>query len=168
MVSQIFWVIKGSTIFYTARLVPSLIISAVIMCVLPFVALLPQPINFWLTVILLVILGAIRGTVAASVFSMGGMLPFEYMSALMIGTAACGLLCNSLRALTLVLFPVMPEDLGTEVEHRNSFYSTLVFFSIAASFMLLCAVVQAKFMATSEFAIYHLDWTHNVDQSDMA
>jgi hypothetical protein len=140
-VVQIFWMIKGQNVFYTARLVPSFLITALVMVLLPFIALLPQPINFWLTVVLLIIFGAVSGTIQASVFSMGGILPFEYMSSIIIGMAVCGLFCNGLRGLTLVLFPVTPEEMGTIVQEYQSLYSTVVFFSISAILLIVCAFV---------------------------
>ena len=50
---------------------------------------------------------------------MAGGLPTKYMSICLLGASMCGVVCSMLRALTVVIFPVPFEALGTEEGQRN-------------------------------------------------
>jgi hypothetical protein len=72
---------------------------------------------------------------------MAASLPYEYISAVMIGAAMCGIICNIIRAGTLLVFSVEPEQVGTDLHKKNQFYSSLLFFGLASISCVICLVI---------------------------
>jgi hypothetical protein len=88
------------------------ILEAVIMIVLPFLAHVPEEesTRFWACFCLLFFFGAVNGMCQASVFGLAGILPGEYMGAVMFGNGVSGVACNSLAMIFLATFDPKKED----------------------------------------------------------
>ena len=93
------------------------VIEAIIILVLPFVANVGEGgddahgdidnggLRFWGCFSLLFIFGAVNGMCQASVFGLAGILPGEYMGAVMFGNGVSGVATNSLGMLFLAIMP---------------------------------------------------------------
>ena len=83
--------------------------------------------------VILFIFGIITGICQASVFSMAGVLPFEFMGAVMLGQGIAGIIANVLRALSLIIFPVTKNE-------NNLYIGALVYFLVGAVLMIICGM----------------------------
>jgi solute carrier family 29 (equilibrative nucleoside transporter), member 1/2/3 len=107
-------------------------LSAIILIVIPFLAHIGGAYAFWSVFVVLFIYGIILGIQQASIYSMAGVLPFRFMGAVMVGNGVAGIASNILRALSLIIWPVKVPG--------NEFKGALVFFLIAAVFMIICGM----------------------------
>ena len=69
-------------------------------------------------------------------------VPPKYMGSVMFGSGVCAIFCNILRAVTLLAFPT--NDPATK--SKNEWLSALVFFFVAATIMLLNAMIQLFYL----------------------
>jgi len=68
--SQVVLVILGKRFNYTQRLVPLFIAAGIIIFAIPFLCLLSSPTNFVLVLLILLIFGAVSGSIQGTVYSM--------------------------------------------------------------------------------------------------
>ena len=134
MLIAMFWVIiSGKKYSFTTRIVTCFIISAIVIIILPFLAEIGGTTAFWLVFIDLLIFGIISGVLRATVYSLAAALPFPYMGALMFGTGVSGIFTNVLRGLSFWLWPM-------DESANNNFYAIVAYCSMAAFFLILCAM----------------------------
>jgi hypothetical protein len=101
----------GDLFTYSGRVVVGFSGTAIILTLMPYsTALLPAGANYWVTFGLLFIYGAFSGVAQGTVFAMAANMPFKYMGAVMFGNGLSGICCNTLRAITLLIFPVVKGD----------------------------------------------------------
>lgn len=86
---------------------------------------------------------------------MAANLPFEYMGMVQLGSGVCGIACNVMRAITLVVFKSSP---GADNEKQMALYSAIFFMSSASFFLILCFLLHVFVVRKSKFYIYYLDW----------
>ena len=109
--SQVWIMTTGDQFTYTGRIVAGFTGTAVILTLMPYsTALLPAGANYWVTFGLLFVYGAFSGVAQGTVYAMAANMPFKYMGAVMFGNGLCGICCNVLRAITLLIFPVVKGD----------------------------------------------------------
>jgi len=70
---------------------------------------------------------------------MAAALPFKYMGAVSFGSGMSGLVCNLLRALTLVIFK---PNTAKDNSSKMAYYSAILFLSIASLTLILCTIVH--------------------------
>ena len=80
-VVQIVLVIYGQNITNTIKLVPSFIMTGVIMMILPFLANIGGSTAYWSCFVILIFLGAFQGATQGTVFAMAAAFPFKYIGA---------------------------------------------------------------------------------------
>lgn len=83
------------------------IFEAMITVILPFLAdgFSDEASRFWSCFCLLFLFGAVNGMCQASVFGLAGILPGEYMGAVMFGNGVSGVATNALAMLFLAVMP---------------------------------------------------------------
>jgi hypothetical protein len=155
--SQVWIMTTGDQFTYSSRIVVGFSGCSIICALLPYsTALLPIGANYWVTFVMLLIFGAFSGVAQGTCYAMAANMPFKYMGAVMLGNGICGILCNFLRAFTLLIFPVVSGD--EELTKQNSFYSAIFFLSFGALLLFGSVVNQLLVLKPNPFFIYYTDW----------
>ena len=148
-VMQIILVIYGQNLSNTTKLVPSFILTGVIMLILPYLANIGGSTAYWSCFFALIVLGAFQGATQGTVFTMAAEFPFKYMGAVMVGNGLAGIGSNFFRGATLVVFPSDGGD-------KNEFYGALAIFIFSTIIVVLCGLAQL-YVRNSEFAKFYLE-----------
>ena len=100
---------------------------------MPFVAeYMNEKTGWFITLIIIIIMGIGISFFQGGVFGFAGMLPFKYTAAVMFGNGISGLALNVLRMVCLGIFP--PGDSNND---KSDFYGCIIYFSIAAVILML-------------------------------
>lgn len=145
----------GDKFTYTQRILTSLTFLSLILAVIPYLAILPMGYNYWAVFAILIPFGAFSGLLQGTIYTMAANLPFEYMGSVQLGSGVCGIACNIMRAITLIVFKSEP---GADNERQMAFYSAILFMSTASFFLILCFLLHMFVVRKSKFYIYYLDW----------
>lgn len=152
--AQIWIILTGDRFTYTQRLVVAATGLASIVLVMPYLVQLPYGVNYWVVFAVLLIYGACSGVFQGTIYTMAAYLPFKYMGAVQLGAGFCGLACNLLRGLTLVVFPSGP---GPD-QLQNAYYSAILFFTVAGCYFALVVLLHLYVIRKNPFFVYYLDW----------
>ena len=71
-------------------------------------------------------------------------MPFRYIAAAMLGCGLSGIVCNTLRAITLLSFSNSPEA------------SAYTFFFVAAIYCFICALAYPCILAKNDFFLHYM------------
>jgi solute carrier family 29 (equilibrative nucleoside transporter), member 1/2/3 len=148
LAAQVWVVIVANKYSYTKRLVITFVLMSLTLILVPLVANVGEGAGFWGCFSVLLGFGLVSGVCQASVFALAAGLPFKYMGAVMLGNGISGIGSNSVRALTLVIWPADEKE-------ENQFIGALVFCILAACYMVICALAQL-YLRKNEYAMYHL------------
>ena len=85
VISQVYITTTGGKFSYKVRIGVSLTIVTIIMVLVPFLAQLRLPLNYWIIFVLLLPYGAFSGVAQGNFYCMIACLPEEYTGANMVG-----------------------------------------------------------------------------------
>ena len=142
--------IKGRDISYEVRISGFFVIMGCILLAVPLVAAIGGPLGFWLTFCVLMCLGFCNGVALASVFGLGGGMPFRFMAGVMLGNGIVGIMCNLIRGATYKAFPPVGGK-----EKEAAFKSAIIFFLIAVGFLWSCAGLMHCCLKKNKCYNYH-------------
>ena len=143
---------------YNSRISVSFVIIGAFLLIMPFIADSGDTLGFWIVFLALLIFGWFTGIAQATIFGLAGTMPFKYMAAVMLGNGISGIASNILRAITLVAFP------GGDAEDAKK--SAILFFSISALFVFICASMYSLVLKNNEFFKFYLNEIAESNQLD--
>ncbi len=145
VVMSVVTILYGRFIPLTVRLVGGFLCISILMILLPLAAEYfadPDKTGYALCLVILLIFSIFSGTLQSSVFGLGGMLPFKYMGAIMLGNGLSGISTNILQTICLLALP------------DNEFESAMVYFVISAGILVSCAVGALVLSKNKYFEFY--------------
>jgi equilibrative nucleoside transporter 1/2/3 len=133
LIATIWAIIYGGKYSFTIRIVSTFMLSAIILVTIPLLAQLGNAAGFWSVFIILFFFSFISGVCQASVFSLAGGLPYKYMGAVMLGQGFAGIICNIIRALSLIIWPIAASQ-------DNILKGIAAYILFASLFMVVCGL----------------------------
>jgi len=132
--TSIWTMIYGNKYSFVLRISGGNLVVAVLMIALPLITnALSSGQAFAADISILLIFGVFGGIVQSSTFALGGMLPPKYIGAIMFGQGISGIVLNLCRAICLLAIP------------NNPFLGALVYFILAALFLVVCSFAHMRF-----------------------
>ena len=131
--TQVYLVVYGQNITYSQRLVPGFAAMAICMIVIPIMCNIGGSTGFFVTDVLLIVLGLGSGACQGTAYAMAAAFPPEYMAAVMFGNGLSGFGTNVLRAGTLLIWPADESD-------SNEFKGALALYLFAFFVLAGCVV----------------------------
>ena len=148
IMTLIIWIKK--VMFINSRTSLCLIVQAILLVSLPIISttLSNTKFGYWLTVVVVVTIGAIKQISNSSVIGLAGYFRPKFMSHLITGTGVGGVSVNVLRAFTLLLL------LNSTNQTTNA--EIFLYYRRSAAFLALCGFLHLRFIK-SEFAIQEIN-----------
>lgn len=147
-VSSLLTIIYGHRISLKIRISSCMFLIAAILMSLPIATTeLKDTSGYWTDISLLFVLGLFTGAAQASIFSIGGVMPNKYLSAIIVGNSYCAILINVIQGIFLLTF----SDL---------FENTLIYYIIASVILIVTGLLNCKFQEL-EFVRYWLIKANN-------
>lgn len=75
----------------------------------------------------------------------------------MFGNGLSSIICNAVRAITLIAFPYDTNNITPEAKH-NAYLSAIVFCTFGSGLLGLSIIIQLFVLRKNKFYIYHFDW----------
>ena len=145
--------VKGQKVPYHIKFTLMNLLLGASFITLPFIAKYGHSAGQWLLYAMVFVNGSFNAILQASVFGLGGLLPFNYTIAIMAGNGVIGLLLGAVRMICLACFPA---------GEKGEWEGTMLYFVIAlvlvlagiAGFFLLKrnSLVKSKIDSKSEIA----------------
>ena len=138
------------------RMLVSIFTILSLQVVMPFVAeYMNQKTGWIITMLIIVVMGIASSFFQGGVFGFAGMFPFKYTAGVMFGNGISGLTVNVLRMICLGIFP--PSN---DPNDKSDFYGCLIYFSIAAVILVVCAFAFI-YVENTELAKFYTEKAKN-------
>jgi len=104
-----------------------------------------------LSLLFVVILGALYILLKSSVYGLGGIFPSKYMNAVMNGNGLGGVIIVVIRAITLLCLPTGNED---DINQKNLVIGTLLYFIVGGIVLAICIFLMIM-LTKMQFTKYY-------------
>lgn len=152
--SQIWVIVYGYKYSNRVKIQLVFFLAGLLTLALPLLAhLLPDPkTKFIVCFLALNLFGLLNGILQGQVFGLGGILPGQYMGAIMFGNGLSGVGCN---VLMMIFLASMPKD--------TNYLQALIFFIISACVLFACSFAFS-ILESNEFFKHFQNQSKNKDQ----